>query len=488
MLELCPHIHWNNTLKLARKLENLIKATRKKWPLVNSGALRGCTTALLSLLLVSACMPQPSERGSVAKAITSTLSSAVVEADPDGQLKIDLNSDFAEALNEVVRSNKAYSAALASERSLFSKVASAESVQRPQIRGNSTVGGVRETGGNAADKTTKGMAAGLNVSQLIFDGGLSSANIDQAMAQSLRATAERQVVGNEIALEAAQAWIDYWQYQSRLNILDIRTAEMADLVSKMERMSSNGMIDRSALDSARRQALDMALEEKLLRNGLDEARIKFKRFFNQEINNISEPEEIVDLAEARAQANNWQEAPGLRRTAAEVVIANNAVNIAKAAFKPQARLQAGVTSPMDTGDSTDTSIGLLLEYTFGDGGKREANLKEAEAGLEAAEARLDDVQKVFSAEMAASLNKLNSLAASLPLVNEKIVISRVEAETARSQLSTGQTNLRKLIDAELENYRAEDKQLVLNAEKLVLQFGIAAKTGALGKLINLDKP
>ena len=242
------------TLKLASKLENLIKATGKKWLLVNSGALRGCTTALFSLLFISACMPQLSERGSVAKAITSTLSSAVVEADPDDQLKIDLNSDFAKALNEVVRSNKAYSAALASERSLFSKVASAESVQRPQIRGSSTVGGVRETGGNAADKTTKGMAAGLNVSQLIFDGGLSSANIDQAMAQSLRATAERQVIGNEIALEAAQAWIDYWQYQSRLNILDIRTVEMADLVSKMERMSSNGMIDRSALDSARRQA------------------------------------------------------------------------------------------------------------------------------------------------------------------------------------------------------------------------------------------
>ena len=38
------------------------------------------------------------------------------------------------------------------ERSLLSKVTSAESVQRPQIRGNSTVGGVRETGGNASDK------------------------------------------------------------------------------------------------------------------------------------------------------------------------------------------------------------------------------------------------------------------------------------------------------------------------------------------------
>ena len=437
---------------------------------------------------MSACLPQPPDRSRVSEAITSTLSSSVLETAPSDRLQVDLSSDFGKALNEVVRASKAYSAALASERSLLSKVTSTESVQRPQIRGNSTVGGVRETGGNASDKTTQGMALGVNVSQLIFDGGLSSANIDLAMAQALRATAERQVIGNEIALEAARAWIDYWQYQSRLNILDVRTSEMDDLVSKMERMANNGMIDRSALDSARRQALDMSLEEKLLVNGLDEAKIKFKRLFNQEVSKISKPEEIVDLAEARLQANNWQEAPSLRQTAAEVVVANNALKIAEAAFAPQARLQAGVTSPMDTGESTDTSIGLLLEYTFGDGGKRKADLEEAEAGLEAAQARLDDVQKVFSAEMEASLNKLNSLAASLPLVSEKIAISQIEAETARSQLSTGQTNLRQLIDAELENYRAEDKQVVLNAEKLVLQFGIAAKTGALGKLINLDIP
>ena len=469
-------------------MEQVFDTSKKRWLLANAGVLRGCTTALLLVSLMSACMPQTSDKGSVSEAINSTLSSSVLDTVPSDQLQVDLSSDFGKALNEVVRANKAYLAALALERSLLSKVASTESVQRPQIRGNSTVGGVHEMGGNASDKTTQGMAAGVNVSQLIFDGGLSSANIDQAMAQALRATAERQAVGNEIALEAAQAWIDYWQYQSRLNILDVRTSEMNDLVLKMERMANNGMIDRSALDSARRQALDMSLEEKLLVNSLDEAKIKFKRLFNQEVSKISKPDEIVDLAEARLQANNWQKAPTLRQTAAEVVVANNALKIAKAAFAPQARLQAGVTSPMDTGKSTDTSIGLLLEYTFGDGGKRNADLKDAEAGLEVAQARLDDVQKVFSAEMEASLNKLNSLAASLPLVNEKISISRVEAETARSQLSTGQTDLRQLIDAELQNYRAEDKQVVLNAEKLVLQFGIAAKTGALGKLINLDIP
>ena len=63
------------------------------------------------------------------------------------------------------------------------------------------------------------------------------------------------------------------------------------------------MIDRSALDSARRQALDMSLEEKLLVNSLDEAKIKFKRLFNQEVSKISKPTKLL-IWLTRLQANN----------------------------------------------------------------------------------------------------------------------------------------------------------------------------------------
>lgn len=439
-------------------------------------------------IFLSACFEQTGRPESVLDAMSTVLSDTEITSQENGRIEIEIESGFATALRGAVLSNTYYKAALAVERSMLSKIASAESAQRTQIRGSSTVGGVRETGGNSADKTTKGAAAGVNLSQIIYDGGLSSSNINQATAQSLGAVAERHIVGNDIALEAAQAWIDYWQYQRRLGILRARTSEMDSLMSKMERMANNGLIDRSALDSARRQSLDMSLEEKLLLSGLDEARTNFKRFFHQEVIDVSRPEEIIDLNEARVQAENWREAPALQKLAAEVVVANNSVMIAKSAFKPQARLQAGVSSPMDEQDSTDTTIGVIFEYTFGDGGKRAANLEEAEAGLEAAKLRLDDVQTEFAAEMETALNKLNSLHAALPLVEKKISLSKIEVETARSQLSTGQSNLRQLIDAELENYRAEDKQITLSAEKLTLQFGIAAKTGALGNLISLDSP
>jgi uncharacterized protein YpmS len=84
------------------------------------------------------------------------------------------------------------------------------------------------------------------------------------------------------------------------------------------------------------------------------------------------------------------------------------------------------------------------------------------------------------------MNRLDSLKKSMPLIQEKILLSKDEAKTARSQLTTGQADLRKLIDAKLENYRAEDRLISMQAEKLTLELLIAAKSGALSELIGLE--
>lgn len=435
---------------------------------------------------MSACSQHKPDSTDMPAAIQSELSNLQFEAKSKDHPTTGLSLDFGIALRQAVATNTSYKSAVALERSMSSKIKTAESVQKLQISGNSTVGGIRETGGRSVDKTEKGAAVGVSLSQLIYDGGLSSSNVNQAAAQAFGASAERKSLGNDLAMEAAKAWIDYWQFQTRISILGERTSKMDDLIIKMERMANNGMIDRSALDSARRQILDISLEEKLLKNNLDAADISFKRFFNQTVVKVAKPGELVGLEEARAQVGSWREAPHLQKIAAEVVIAINGVKAAKAAFQPKAKLQAGVNSPMQEGESTDTSIGIVFEYSFNDGGRRDAQLKEAEARVEAAKARLDDAQKVLSAEIDTAINKLNSLQASLPLIGEKIALSKVEVETARSQLSTGQSDLSQLIDAELENYRAEDRRIALEAEKLILQLLIAAKTGVLGNLIGLE--
>ena len=81
-------------------------------------------------------------------------------------------------------------------------------------------------------------------------------------------------------------------------------------------MASNGMIDRAALDSARRQILDISMEEMVYKSELEQAQINFIRFFNYDLKSVSKPGEINGLAEALGQSDNWRRSPSLQKTAA----------------------------------------------------------------------------------------------------------------------------------------------------------------------------
>ena len=75
----------------------------------------------------------------------------------------------------------------------------------------------------------------------------------------------------------------------------------------------------------------------------------------------------------------------------------------------------------------------------------------------------------------------------MPLLQEKLRLSQSEAETARSQLLTGQSNLRQLVEAEIGMYRTQDQEIAMQAELQILLLTIAARTGALSGLVGLEE-
>ena len=439
---------------------------------------------LLAVFLVG-CGSQPLKMGAMVSAMNQQLDTVAVNADEAESKVVRLSESMAAAVRFAVSEHEAYQAALSAEKEALESVGVAESVRFPQLSANARVGVVREDGGGQ-DETTTGGAGGVDLSQLIYDGGESAANINVATAEALAARAERVAQGNELALQAASAWIDVWQYSERLRRLQDRTGELDTLVSQIERMASSGMLDRGALESARREIVTIQIEESGLVGDLEEARVRFRRFFGHQSRGAVPVSELVSLAEARAEAGNWGRAPGLQRTVADLIAARNSVAAAESAYRPRARFQAGVTAPLEDSESTDTTAGVVFEYTFGDGGKRQSRLRSATAAVEAAEARFADARYSLKTDLESALARLRSLERSMMLVSEKIRLTTSEAETARSQIVTGQSSLRLLVDAEIENFRARDQQVAMRAEMLKLQLSVAARTGALGRVIGLE--
>jgi outer membrane protein TolC len=440
--------------------------------------------AIPAALMFLASCSAPSEMAGMRIAMADRLAAGTAEAVGADNVQIGLSQGLAPALRSAVTANEGYLGALALEAEALGQVGVVASARRPQLTGNANIGGIRETGSNAV--TTKGVAGGVNVSQLVYDGGASASAMNRATALALSAEAARVAQGNEIALSAARAWIDLWQYSERLRLMQARTSEMDTLVEQIERMASNGMLDRASLENAQRQIVDIKLEESRLIAGQAEAQVLFQRFFNAKPSIVPRPSELVSAVQARSLAQDWQTAPGLQRQAAELLAAQAAVGEAQSAFRPRALLQAGARSPMESGESTDLTVGLSLEYSFSDGGRRKKQLEAAEARVAATDAQLSDAQRGLEAELQAGLTRLASIERAMPLLADKLLLSQSEAETSRSQMLTGQSNLRQLVEAEIEIYRAQDQQIAMQAERQILLLTIASRTGALSRLVGLE--
>ncbi len=409
----------------------------------------------------------------------------ILEREENDILEINLELGLGFSVREAVVADDSYLEAVSLERAAKNQVDVARSSGRLQFRGNTNIGVIKEVDDPIADSTTSGVSGGLSISKLLYDGGRTASEINKSSALAISAQANREVKGNEIALSAAQSWIDLWQYGERLRLIRERTSVMGTLVDQIGRMATSGMLDRASVDAARRQIVDVKLEEMKLVTEQSKARLRFKSFFHKVSPVLTRPAELIDADRARRMLANLPESPTLVFAAANVLAERAALESARSEFRPQAFLRAGLQSPWEENESTDVTSGVSIEYTFNDGGRRQNALAAATERLEASEARFRDIKNNLKTELNSQLQRLTSIEDSIPLLQEKLRLSQSEAQASRSQLLTGQSNLRFLVEAEIEIYRAQDQEIKMQAERQVVLLTIVAGTGDLAEIIGL---
>ena len=474
-----------NSVKLNSRRITLLSAVHGFVSAASFMKERALHTIFLMTVVLAGCAEEAGSDNAVVNRIELSLQEDVIaEFGPEKSQEININIGFSGSLKQAVLQSPGYTAALASESEAISGIKFASSGLSPQVSANGTFGAEIESG--ATSDTTTGLVAGLTASQLIYDGGKVRSLIDQAEARAVAAKAERIQTANVIALEAARAWVDVWRSVDRLSLLDIKTAQMDELDGQINRMAANGLLDRSSLDAARRQILDNKLKRRDLVVDLEDAQARFRRYFGLDVTTVAVPPAVLDVSNTASFSEAWRTAPLLESLAAQLVVARHAVAEAQGAFSPNVTLQLGAISPEDDADTTDVTAGVRLEYVFNDGGRREARREQAYSRVEVLQRTLSDEWAASQSRMKAALSKVASIRNSLPMLEAKIEVTASEVSTARSQIATGQSNLSQLVEAELENYRAQDELIQMRTAKHMVLLDIASATGLLSRFIGLE--
>ena len=177
----------------------------------------------------------------------------------------------------------------------------------------------------------------------------------------------------------------------------------------------------------------------------------------------------------------------MAQAAAKVLAAKQSLIAAQGREKPTVGFKAGLASPMEKDERTTYAIGLEVSWVIGDGGRRKADTAAQGANLKAAEQKLAGAKLAGKRELDSALSRRGALIASLETLAAQEAGSQNELQIMLSQLATGQTTVRQLIQAEERAYRTSDQRISVASELLKIDFEILASSGLLSKRLGINK-
>ena len=439
----------------------------------------------LSTAALTACgSPQYS------KDIVKSEALALAQVTPDVAIArsgaIKLSGAFENDLSRAVRAWPEYIAAQSAAAEAREMIAVSEAARKPQLRVSSNLGRLTETGAGIATKSTDGASASVTMSQIVYDGGASLAAIDGAQAAAYGAEIETQVVANTAAHDAGVAWIDAQTIEARQRALAAVKSKADEMLGQIDTLVASGMVDKSASTSADIAVRNLELEQSQLDASQHEIAARYIKRFGSPPKNLGQPPNLLTQADLAKIQKDWATSPSLLQSAAGVLSAKQALLAAQGRERPTIGLSSGITSPMDRTDQSSYAVGFEVSWIIGDGGRRTADTAAKAARLEAAQQALEGLKLQGKSQLDTAVSQREALLKSLTMLNAQNTAASKEIEILWSQLATGQTTVRQLIDAEVSAYRTADRQITAKAELAKLELKMLATSGLLAKKLGLN--
>jgi outer membrane protein TolC len=384
-------------------------------------------------------------------------------------------ADFFGALKGVLKTHPDVLAAEAAERNSLSLISAVASNKRAQVSGNLMGGFGRKDEVNA--KNTQGLAGNLTVSKYIYDGGYVDGTITKQVVDYEAAKESTRVVRDNVGEAASVAWLEYAVANSLLRQTEAAEVQFLPYVRDATRMADTGLVDRTLIDDISKMMLGIDLEKQTALSRLEISKMVFKSYYGKLPGNVKIPGNAFRKTDFKLLSEDLASVPSMRLAAARVISAKEEVSVRTAAFSPKVNLELGLSSPMDADTATSAQAGISLNYIFNDGGRRQANLEAAQSQLARVQQDLQSAKLTYMRSVQVELKTIELLEGSIELTDLKRNMTAQSLEVLASQLKTGQANLKKLIEAQVEHHKVALDLLNKKAQRIEAKFRLASMLG-----------
>lgn len=409
-------------------------------------------------------------------------SRSIIELDAlinNSHSKVDVNAGFIKALVQALKQDPAVAAAKNESK------ASLERLRFTKTGGDTKIGATVLAGVEDITEKTAGVAAALNASRMLYDGGRLDAKID---ADTFYSKAKEQAYlakHGDRARVLLHTWIDLERYQELKILIDSRLSILDPLMVQLEEVATAGVGDVSQVASAQRTVSSILVAQNEVSDKYEQSKIAFVSSFGALPSKVRYDAAWVAAAVSDSPASQLAEkSPGLllkywayRSSEASLVAVKSLDNFSVG-------LEANLQRPFGgSGSGSDESIGFIVSKNFYRGDQLESQVKQAEATAQVLAAEVGAVYRDGELALLTAREMVKSMDMAIALAKLNAASSREEIEYLRKQLIIGGSTLESVLSAEARLYNAEAKEIGFIAERRKAESSIAAATGHLTRVL-----
>lgn len=326
----------------------------------------------------------------------------------------------------------------------------------------------------------------LTLTQPIFDGFRTPSRVSAAEADAEAESFAARAKLNDVALDAADAYLSVLETRARLSLLRSHEERARDIAGRIERraevdpgLRSLTVVGSSQTEEARYLVLDAERELAL-------AETRYRELIGtppEDLQPPIEPAGLLEMTPDEATAAAESHHPALAAARARAEAADGARDAAKASLLPrldaEVRARNGRNIEGISGPDDDYYVGLRLTYNFATGGRDFYDVSAANYREQAAAIRIHDVAREVRLGVLRALENYRSARDTHQVLLRREAAASELVRVYDAQFIGGQRDLLDLFFVLNEERAASRAELDARFAKLRSAYGVAAAMGEL---------
>lgn len=361
----------------------------------------------------------------------------------------------------------------------------ARAAYRPQLRAGVDIG-------NGWENEQYRRYASVSVSQMLYDFGRTSNQIEHARAGSEVQRANLLLQLDDLAVDVTEAFVEILRHQALLTLMGEHLEQVTGIGELARQRLALGAGNGSDAIQARAREEAARSDELALEIRLDRWRIILASLVQAPVaQTLTDNLSVLDRFECSSSSLSTEDSAELVLAQAQRNVAMNQLQTEKLSRYPSISVESGVRKPVldNRFDSSrnDFNIALKVSMDLYQGGRVSARSRSAEYGLRSSElntdlARLKALQQLDEAE--AQIRMLSG--------REQILQAQERSATETRELyreqyvSLGTRSLLDLLNAEQEQHMARYDRVNLHYDTAMLKMECMSASGLLREIFNIN--